>query len=138
VSDAGAHPSEAPRGRVRFDKWLWAARFYKTRTVAAQAIDAGQARLENERVKPAHALRVGDTVTVRRGGLTWQVRVLATSDRRGGATEAALLYREDEASVRARAEALALQRAERASAPRHAGRPTKKERRTLTEFLSEP
>ena len=57
-----------PRERVRFDKWLWAARFYKTRTLAAQAIDAGQARVDDERVKPAHAVRVGERVTVRKAG----------------------------------------------------------------------
>lgn len=130
--------ADAATGRVRFDKWLWAARFYRTRTLAAQAIDAGQARLGDERVKPAHVLRAGDAVTVRRGGFTWRVQVLVASDRRGGAADAAVLYREDEASLRAREEALAQQRAERAGAPRHSGRPTKKERRTLAEFLSEP
>ncbi|MCC7040949.1 MAG: RNA-binding S4 domain-containing protein [Burkholderiales bacterium] len=129
--------SAAPE-RVRFDKWLWAARFYRTRSLAAQAIDAGQARLRDERVKPAHALRVGDTVTVRRDGLVWRVQVLVAADRRGGAAQAALLYCEDEASRNARDEAIAQRRAERATAPRHAGRPTKKERRSLEDFLNEP
>jgi len=128
----------APADRMRFDKWLWAARFYKTRTLAAQAIDAGQARLGEERVKPAHAVRAGDAVTVRRDGIAWQVHVLALSDRRGGGAEAALLYRESEASRVAREEALAQRRAERAAAPRHPGRPTKKERRKLEDFLNEP
>lgn len=127
-----------PADRLRFDKWLWAARFYRTRTLAAQAIEAGQARLADERVKPAHVVRAGDTVTVRRDGFTWEVRVLAVSERRGGATEAALLYRESEASLAAREEALAQRRAERATAARHPGRPTKKERRKLEDFLNEP
>ncbi len=134
-------PDSAPSpaaSRLRFDKWLWAARFYKTRTLAAQAIDAGQARIADERVKPAHALRVGDIVTVRRDALVWQVRVEALSDRRGGAAEAALLFREDDASMKAREEALAQRRAERAGAPRFPGRPTKKERRKLSDFLNEP
>lgn len=124
--------------RMRFDKWLWAARFYKTRTLAAQAIEAGQARLAEERVKPAHALRVGDTVTVRRDGLAWQVRVEALSDKRGGATEAARLFHEDDASLAAREEAVAQRRAERAATPRFPGRPTKKDRRKLADFLDEP
>ncbi len=130
-------PSSAAE-RMRFDKWLWAARFFKTRSLAAQAIDAGQARLRDERVKPAHAIRSGDTVTVRRDGLAWEVEVLGLSERRGGAAEAALLYRETPASLAAREEIVAQRRAERASAPRHPGRPTKKERRKLEDFLNEP
>ena len=56
---------------MRIDKWLWAARFYKTRTLAAQAVDAGQVRVDGERVKPAHAVRVGERVEVRKSGLAW-------------------------------------------------------------------
>lgn len=134
---SGLSPPSAA-SRLRFDKWLWAARFYKTRTLAAQAIDAGQARIADERVKPAHVVRVGDIVSVRRDGLVWQVRVEALSDRRGGAAEAALLFREDDASLKAREEAVAQRRAERAAAPRFPGRPTKKERRKLSDFLNEP
>ena len=89
---------------VRLDKWLWAARFYKTRTLASQAVEAGQVRVGDERVKPAHAVRVGESITVRKAGFTWQVAVTAVSDHRGGAAEAALLYRESEASVAAREE----------------------------------
>jgi len=133
-----ASSAQGSADRVRFDKWLWAARFYKTRTLAAQAIDAGQARLRDDRVKPAHAVRVADIVVVRRDGLAWEVEVLALSDRRGGAAEAALLYRETPASLAAREEIVAQRRAERASAPRHPGRPTKKERRKLEDFLNEP
>ena len=93
---------DAAAGRVRFDKWLWAARFYKTRSLAAQAIDAGQARLAGARVKPAHAVRVGDAVSLRRHGIVVEVIVTALSDRRGSATDAAKLYRETEASIAAR------------------------------------
>lgn len=133
-----AAQAEPHAGRIRFDKWLWAARFYKTRSLAAQAIDAGQARLGEERVKPAHVVRTGDVVTVRRDALVWEVTVLALSDRRGGAAEAALLYRETDASLAAREAALGQRRAERATAPRFPGRPTKKERRKLEDFLNEP
>ena len=124
--------------RVRFDKWLWAARFYKTRSLAAQAIDAGQARLAGERVKPAHAVRDGDVVTVRRGGIVVEVVVTGCADRRGSATDAARLYRETEASVAARESEALARRAADATQPRLPGRPTKRNRRRLEDFLNEP
>ena len=141
-----AKPETAPerddaRGgsaRIRFDKWLWAARFYKTRALAAQAIDAGQARLGSERVKPAHAVHPGDAVSVRKQGSLWDVEVTALADRRGGAAEAATLYRETPESVAARNEEHERRRAAAATAPRFAGRPTKRERRKLADFLDEP
>jgi ribosome-associated heat shock protein Hsp15 len=86
--------------RVRFDKWLWAARFYKTRSLAAHAIEPGQARLGGGRVKPAHVVRVGDSVSIRRRGIVVEVVVIALSDRRGSAADAARLYRETDASRR--------------------------------------
>jgi len=127
-----------PRERVRFDKWLWAARFYKTRTLAAQAIDAGQARVDDERVKPAHAVRVGLRVTVRRQGLVWDAEVIALSDRRGSAADAALLYRESAESIAARGRAIAERQAALAAQTRFTGRPTKRDRRKLEDFLNEP
>ena len=123
---------------VRFDKWLWAARFYKTRTLAAQAIDAGQARLAGERVKPAHAVRPGDAVSIRRHGIVVEVAVTALADRRGSAAEAAMLYRETEASAAAREDDAMRRRQAAAVEPRFAGRPTKRERRKLEDFLNEP
>jgi len=124
--------------RVRLDKWLWAARFYKTRSLAAQAVDAGQVRVGDERVKPARTLRGGESVSIRKAGFVFVVDVLAVSDRRGGAADAALLYRETAASVAAR-EALQLQRrAAHAVAPETPGRPTKRQRRKLEDFLNEP
>ena len=131
----------APGGaddRVRLDKWLWAARFYKTRSLASQAIEAGQARVADERVKPARPLHPGETVSVRRSGLVWVVEVVALSDRRGGATEAAKLYRETAASIAAREEMLQQRRAAQEAAPQFPGRPTKRQRRKLEDFLNEP
>ena len=128
---------DADSGRIRFDKWLWAARFYKTRSLAAQAIDAGQARLNGERVKPAHAVRSGDAVSLRREGVVREIAVTALSDRRGPATVAATLYRETEASVAAREQALLLRKAADAVQPRFPGRPTKRERRKLGNLLGE-
>ena len=124
--------------RVRFDKWLWAARFYKTRSLCAQAIDAGQARVNGERVKAARVMRAGETVSIRKSGVTCEVIVTALSDRRGGAANAALLYRETEESAAAREAAMQDRRAAAESQPRFPGRPTKRERRRLEDFLNEP
>ena len=135
-ADAATH--EAADARVRFDKWLWAARFYKTRSLAAQAIDAGQARVGDERVKPARGLRPGETVSVRKSGLIWVVEILALSDRRGGATDAAKLYRETAESAKAREDLLLQRRAAQEAAPAFPGRPTKRQRRKLEDFLNEP
>ena len=130
--DTGDAPS-----RVRFDKWLWAARFYKTRNLASQAIEAGQARVAGERVKPAHPVRPGERVVLRRAGLVWNILVIALSDRRGGAADAAQLYMEAPESAAARALEIARRKAAAASAPAMDGRPTKRDRRKLQEFLDE-
>ncbi len=131
----GAAAGDAPM-RVRVDKWLWAARFFKTRTLAAQAVDAGQVRINGERVKPAHAVAAGATVEVRKSALAWTVEVTAVSERRGSATDAALLYRETAESAAQRARLIAERAA--AAAVRGSGRPTKKDRRKLEDFLNEP
>ena len=128
----------AARPRVRYDKWLWAARFFRTRSLAAQAIDAGQARLAGARVKPAHQVRVGDAVSLRRRGIVVEVVVTGLDERRGSATEAAKLYQETAASVAAREEEALARRQALAMQPRFAGRPTKRERRKLEDFLNEP
>ena len=125
--------------RIRFDKWLWAARFYKTRALAAQAIDASQARLAGERVTPARVVRVGDAVSVRKQGTMWNVEVTALADRRGSAMQAAALYRELPESVAARTEERERRQAAAAAAePGFTGRPTKRNRRKLADFLNEP
>jgi ribosome-associated heat shock protein Hsp15 len=124
-------------GRVRLDKWLWAARFYKTRTLAAEAIDAGQVRVNGDRAKPARAMRTGDRVAVRKQGIAWDIEVIALSDRRGGAADAAKLYREGEESVKAREAEIARRRAAATNASPWSGRPTKRQRRKLEEFLDE-
>ena len=124
--------------RVRLDKWLWAARFYRTRTLATAAVESGQVRVAGERVKPSRALREGDRVTIRKAGFEWNATVLALAERRGSAADAAKLYREDDASRQAREEELARRRAAQAAAPQLAGRPTKRDRRKLEDFLNEP
>ena len=132
---------------VRIDKWLWAARFFKTRSLATDAIDAGHVRraavgsVAGDRVKPAHAVRVGERYAVQRGDLLQQLVVTAVSERRGSATDAALLYRETEASVAARLEQKALHAAADAAMGGHGkallrGRPTKQDRRKLADMFA--
>jgi ribosome-associated heat shock protein Hsp15 len=122
---------------VRLDKWLWAARFYRTRALAVQAIEAGHVRVDGERVKPSQPIRAGTRASVRKQDLVWDFEVLQTALRRGSATDAALLYREAPESAAARELATAKRRAARAL-PMPSGRPTKRDRRRLEEFLNEP
>lgn len=121
----------AEDGRVRIDKWLWAARFFKTRSLASDAVEGGKVQVNGERVKPAKAVKVNDRLEIRIGAFTWQVTVLALSDRRGPATEAQLLYAESDASRAGREETAARIRASRPTNPLQKGRPTKKARREL-------
>ena len=90
AADAGRSTS-AHDERVRLDKWLWAARFYRTRSLATDAIESGQVRVDGDRVKPAHPVRPGSRISIRKRDLAWDVEVLGSSERRGPATEAALL-----------------------------------------------
>jgi ribosome-associated heat shock protein Hsp15 len=117
---------------------LWAARFYKTRALAAAAVEGGKAQVNGERVKPAKLLKAGDALVVRNGPFEWDITVLALSERRGPAAEAAKLYREAEESRKTREEKAALIKAERASNPVYLkGRPTKKARRQIIRFTRE-
>ena len=126
------------RDRIRFDKWLWTARFYKTRILAAQAIDTGQARLNDLRVKPAHLVSAGDEISVRKQGIVWEVEVIGMSDRRGPAPEAAMLYSESAESAATRERELQQRKAAACANPGFPGRPTKRQRRKLADFLNEP
>lgn len=117
---------------VRLDKWLWAARFYKTRALAADAIGGGKVELNGHKPKPAKPVRPGDVVRMRHGPYEHLVTVRALAGRRGPAAAAALLYVED-AAARARREHLAEQHRIAAQAFAHGeGKPSKKERRDLT------
>ena len=126
---------EKPDPRVRLDKWLYAARFYKTRSIAAQAIEAGRARVDDQRVKPSYAVKTGARISLRKDTLAWKVEVLAASDKRGPASEAATLYRESVESAAVREEEIAKRKAAAASTPRTSGRPTKRDRRKLHSFF---
>lgn len=116
---------------VRIDKWLWAARFFKTRSAAQQAVEGGKVRVNGERVKPAKELRAGDELLIHIGQAEWTIRVEQLSDKRGPATVARTLYAEDEASRARREEQAALRKLAADPAQDRHGRPTKRDRREL-------
>jgi len=123
---------------MRLDKWLWAARFFKTRSLAQQAITAGRVKLNDDRVKPAHVLKTSDRVSVRVGELEWHVQVTGLSERRGPAQEARKLYQETEASRAERERRMDLRRWGAEPAAKIKGRPTKRDRRRLEDLTSSP
>ncbi|GMG87761.1 RNA-binding S4 domain-containing protein [Biformimicrobium ophioploci] len=119
--------------KVRIDKWLWAARFFKTRSIAKQAIEGGKVHCDGQRVKASKEIVVGTLLVVRQGWDEKTVEVLALSDQRRGAPEAQKLYRETEDSAQKRAEQEAARKA--GAVPRAGeGRPTKKQRRQIHRF----
>ena len=129
---------------VRIDKWLWAARFYKTRSLATDAIDAGHVRratvgsISGDRLKPALVVKVGDAFSIQRGVSIQEIMISAVSHRRGSATEAALLFKETDASITARIARAAVRAAAdgQGGQPGTRGRPTKQDRRRLADLFS--
>lgn len=118
-----------PTDKLRIDKWLWAARFFKTRSIAADAVESGKVTLGGARIKPAKTVGVGDMLVIRIGPYQHEVEVLALSARRGPAPVAQQLYRETEESKRKRA----IQAEQNKLLPQSAlkGRPTKRDRREI-------
>ncbi len=119
---------------VRLDKWLWAARFYKTRSQAAEAIAGGKVKLNGENAKPSKSPRPGDRLSLRIGPYVYDVGVQALSERRGPASAAQQLYQETEESLTARAALREQLRANAAVGIIGRGRPTKRERRQFEEL----
>jgi len=119
---------------IRIDKWLWAARFFKTRALAAQAVAGGKVKVNGERVKAARAIRLDDSLSIHIGPYEFLVRVLALSARRGPAPQAALLYEESEPSKAARNELAMRLSAEARYSASVEGRPSKKERRQIIQY----
>ena len=123
---------------VRIDKWLWAARFYKTRSVAAAAVAGGKVQLNDARVKPAKPVKIGDRLVVRAGPYEWLITVVGLSGKRGPASEAQNLYQESEESHQAREQIALARKAERLAAPAYAkGRPSKRDRRRIIKFTQD-
>lgn len=119
---------------LRIDKWLWACRFYKTRTLAKQQIDGGKVKVNGVRAKPSRELSIGDLVQLRQGFDEKIVRVLVLSDQRRGAPIAQTLYAETEESIAAREEQAALRKASGNGYLVSDRRPSKKERRQIHRF----
>ena len=119
---------------VRIDKWLWAARLFKTRSLAAKAVDSGKVRLNGASAKPSRELKAGDELAIRIGELEWVIEVQALSRQRGPAPQAALLYTEREDSRERRKAAIATRKAQAHPAAKVKGRPTKKDRRQIHRF----
>jgi ribosome-associated heat shock protein Hsp15 len=116
---------------VRLDKWLWAARFFKTRTLAADAIDAGRVEVNGERAKRSRAVTSGDNIRIRKPPFEQLIQVLGESEQRGPATVAATLYVESEESIKAREKMATHLKAMGPPVFRDKGKPTKKDRRSI-------
>ena len=124
--------SEAAVQDVRLDRWLWAARFFKTRSLAKQAVEGGKVHLDGKRVKPAKTVQIGQTLEIRRGSVAQEVVVCALSEQRGPAKIAQTLYEETAASIEAREETRARRAMERAGLQVPTTKPSKKDRRDLS------
>ena len=127
--------SPAGQDRVRLDKWLWAARFFKTRALATEAVSGGHVHLNGARVKPSRPVKVGDALSIRKGPLEFIVAVKAVSERRGPAVQARELYEESPQSIERREAAARDRRMAAAEAPRPEGRPDKRSRRKIIRFI---
>lgn len=126
--------AKAAPAKVRIDKWLWAARFYKTRSLASTAIKGGKVAVNGQRAKPSRELTAGDTVTLRQGYEEKTVIVQALSEQRGPASQAQQLYQETRESQQKRDKEKELRRLAAVQRPHGEGRPTKRERRQIHRF----
>ncbi|PCI51252.1 MAG: RNA-binding protein [Moraxellaceae bacterium] len=119
---------------VRIDKWLWAARFYKTRSLAKQAVESGKVHYQGNRVKASKEIGLDSIIAVRRGEEERTIQVIALSEKRGPAKVAQTLYQETEQSLLARTSISALKQAQRISDPSPDNKPTKKDRRKIMQL----
>lgn len=121
--------------KVRIDKWLWAARFFKTRSMATKAVSGGHVHVNGSRVKPARYVHMGDTMTIRRGHVEFEVVVLGLSDRRGPAAQARKLYEETDESVAQREKSAHERRLLKPFDKAPDRKPDKRDRRKIRKFL---
>ncbi len=124
-------------GTTRLDRWLWAARFYRTRAQAKQAIEGGKVRVAGARAKPSRILRIGDELTITRGDDQMDIGVVGLSEHRGGAPQAQLLYAESAASQARRAQEKEQRRLSKHAFIAPSGRPDKRDRRALSRLKSQ-
>jgi len=120
--------------KVRLDKWLWAARFFKTRSLAKAAIEGGKVHIDDQRAKPSREIGIGTTLQIRQGWDLKTVAVTGLSEQRRGAAEAAALYQETPESLTRRTAAAEARRSQKLGSPQPERRPTKKERRQIHRF----
>jgi len=125
------HKIQMSTDSVRIDKWLWAARFFKTRSMATDAVDGGKVRLNSERIKPARGVKAGDRLEIDNGSTEWEVVVEALSETRGSASVAQTLYSETERSIAERQKKAEQRKLFREPSEALKGRPTKRDRRQL-------
>jgi len=123
--------------KVRADKWLWAARFYKTRSLASESIKGGKVSINGNRAKASRYTDIGDTVELRQGSDIKTIEVLALSDKRGPASAAQQLYRETEESIKKREKEKNMRKLAAVHSPHGEGRPTKRSRRQIHRFTRE-
>ena len=129
--------STEPGARLRIDKWLWAARFFKTRSLATDAVEKGRVRIGGASVKPAKDVRVGDLVEIEIERIVWQIQVLGVCDVRGPASVAQTLYAETEEGRQKRQQENERRKTYREPAAELHGRPTKRDRRVIDKFSRE-
>jgi ribosome-associated heat shock protein Hsp15 len=131
------HTSEQP-ARVRIDKWLWAARFFKTRAQAADAVSGGHVHINGERSKPSHGIKAGDVLKITKAGYTFLITVIVLAERRGSAQLAQRLYQEAPESIARREQQGMMHRLNAMASPRPSKRPDKRQRRQLKGWLAKP
>ena len=124
----------ADEAKVRLDKWLWAARFFKTRALASEAVTGGKVHLGGHRIKPSRTVKIDDCFEVQRGYERFEIIVTDISDRRGSAVQAQALYRETGVSVIKRADEAEKRKLAMLARPRSDARPDKKQRRKIRQF----
>jgi ribosome-associated heat shock protein Hsp15 len=125
--------------KVRLEKWLWAARFFKTRQIAAEAINGGKVHLNGQRTKPGKEVMTGSHLRIHKGSLEWDIRISIPANRRRPASEARHFYEETPESVAKREKIIEAQRLQRTRSPHPAqGKPTKRDRRMIHRFTKKP
>lgn len=122
---------------IRIDKWLWAARFYKTRQLAAEAVNGGKVHINSQRCKPGKEVKVGDKIVVNKNQYTWEIRVTALDKQRRPSKEAMLLYHEDQSSADKRHALIELHKQQTATNGETQMKPNKKQRRQIHRFKQE-
>jgi ribosome-associated heat shock protein Hsp15 len=122
---------------TRIDKWLWAARFFKTRTLAKKMVEQGKIKVDGQKCKPSRNIDIGQLISIKKEDLLWDVMVLQLAEKRVSAALAQSFYEETEESIKRRESQLLLNKAEYHSTPKPDKRPTKKQRRDIKNFKSQ-